>query len=352
MRISEIVGHSDAIRLLDMELSSQKLSHAYLLWGPRGSGRTLLATRLALSANCTSRPGEEFRLGYCGECTNCEKIIRGSHPDFSTISPDGGSIKISQIREMQSRISLRPNEAELKTWVIRRADLMTEEAQNCLLKVLEEPPGHALIILTAESPAALLPTVASRCHRVRMTCLPVNVLSAWAIEQLGLTKERARFLARLSGGLPGRVVRLASDAEYFETRDLIISTARKLAGCGDGADALAASEEILECVKKASGKAAEDDASTEAATIASPSGVCNVIAAWFRDLFLLRATGDEELVMNSDYLPAMLDDAQRHESGVFSEWAAHAVRTAEAIRANANVRLAMDDLFLSIALVL
>ena len=357
MRLPEILGQDDAMRILNAEIQSGTMSHAYLLWGPRGSGRTLMARRLALAANCSMKdqaPAESL-LWYCGECANCAKIVAGVHPDFSVITPSGSSIKIAQIREMQWRISLRANESDLKTWLIDDADQMTEDAQNCLLKVLEEPPGRSLIILVAQDPQTMLPTIASRCHSIRLGAVGMGDLLEWASRELRLPPERARFLAALSQGMPGRLVSLASDHDYFALRDSIISRVRTVTWCGDGKLALDASEGLLDEVKKASARAQDADVSGEATPrealeIATPTGACDFMAAWFRDLFVLSLTGDQELVINRDYMEALEEDAVRGSPALFGKWTIRVMQAARAFEANANPRLVMDDLMLCLAL--
>ncbi|MGI6130617.1 MAG: ATP-binding protein [Bacillota bacterium] len=357
MRLPDILGQDDALRILDAEIRSGTMSHAYLLWGPRGSGRTLVARRLALAAGCSlkDQAPPESPLWYCGECANCAKIVSGVHPDFSVIVPSGNTIKIAQIREMQWRISLKANESELKTWLIDDADQMTEEAQNCLLKVLEEPPGRSLIILVAQDPQMMLPTIASRCHSIRLGTVDMGAMAEWAGSRLSLSPERARFLAALSGGLPGRLVSLASDHDYFELRGSIISKVRSVMWCGDGALALDASEGLLDELKKAYARAQDADAQGEAASrealeIATPTGACDCMAGWFRDLFVLSLTGDDELVINRDYMKALEEDAARGSPALFGRWTIRVMQTARALDANANARLAMDDLMLCLAL--
>lgn len=357
----EIVGQGEAVRLLGREMASGKMSHAYLLWGPRGSGKMALARRLALAANCTpsaarggasggAQSGEDAPLRYCGECPNCEKIAKGVHPDVRVVAPEGDTIKIGQIREMKWRIALKPNEASIKTWIIDDADRMTEEAQNCLLKVLEEPPGDSLIILLSEDPGMMLPTISSRCHEVRLNAVGITELAEWAEAEFDIEPQRAKLLAMLSEGRPGRVAALAGDDEYFKVRDRIISTVRRVVLCGDGSEALAASEDLLDQLKKAYTQAMDGGGSPELMEISSSMGACDLMAGWFRDLFILSITGDESLIINLDHIMDIRQDAARIEPSLLSRWAVKAMQTAQALRKSANPRLAMDDLFLSLAL--
>ena len=137
-----------------------RLSHAYLISGPAGSGADALADTLAAAAVCS---GAGMR--PCGRCRHCEKSFRGVHPDIVSVRrlDDKREILVDQVRFIPADAAVLPNEAERKVYIIRDAGKMNASAQNALLKVLEEPPRHAVLILTAENPSELLPTVRSRC---------------------------------------------------------------------------------------------------------------------------------------------------------------------------------------------
>ncbi|OPZ65555.1 MAG: DNA polymerase III subunit tau [Firmicutes bacterium ADurb.Bin506] len=397
MPIAELFGQQEAVKKLDGELLSGTLSHAYMIWGPAGSDRWRLAMALALAANCTGREGADASregLWYCGECSNCTKLLAGVHPDFAVVRPDGKVIKIDQIREMQSRIALRPGEARLKTWVIDDAHTMNEESQNCLLKVLEEPPGHALIMLLLDEPGALLPTISSRCHSIRLGSVDRESLVEWGRRELGMSAERAAVLAAVSSGLRGKMERLARDADYFKVRNAIISRARSVMWCGDGGLALTTSEKLLDMLKRSSGGArgaaragiadeasgdaidgaaaegaadgaagaldgdiagwqsGEDDDASETAAISTPEGACEVLAVYMRDVLAKSLGGGPDVLINIDLADEISADAERGRPEQFRRWAEKCMSTAEALAANANARLALDDLMLDLALLL
>lgn len=346
MPIAELFGQQEAIRKLDGELLSGTLSHAYLMWGPAGGDRMKLAMALALAANCSAReprPG----LWYCGECANCTKLLAGVHPDYTVVRPDGSVLKIGQILEMQSRIALRPGESHLKTWVLDDAHAMNVEAQNCLLKTLEEPPGHALIILLADDPGMLLPTISSRCHSVRLGSVERDALAEWGRRELGVSPERAAVLAAVSSGLRGRMERLAAEPAYFKVRNAIISKARDVMWSGDGGKALAVSESLLAALKRSS--SGDADAS-ETASISTPQGACDVLAGYMRDVLAASLGGGRDALINVDMADEIFVDAERGRAEEFKRWAEKCMGTGEAIAANANTRLALDDLMLDLAL--
>ena len=145
-----IIGNEDNKRYLEAAFNNKKIPHSFMFVGIPGIGKKLFAKEFAKNILCQSR----------------EDIIKfdaGSHPDFKIIEPDGASIKINQVREIQTRIAEKPVLAENKVYIIDNANLMTEESQNCFLKTLEEPPEYAIIILIVSSEASMLETIKSRC---------------------------------------------------------------------------------------------------------------------------------------------------------------------------------------------
>lgn len=161
----------------------RELTHAYVV------PDTGMAGDLAAAAVCSGRVGRP-----CGKCAHCAKASRGLHPDIITVDllPDKREILVDQIRAIKEDVIVVPNEAEKKVYVIRNADSMNKAAQNALLRVLEDPPGHAMFVLSAENPAGLLPTVRSRCVELRRPPEPAGT---------GKDHDIALdFIASLSGG--------------------------------------------------------------------------------------------------------------------------------------------------------
>ena len=148
-----------------MAMAEKRLSHAYMLLAPEGPARDAAARRLAAELLCA---GPE---PPCGQCRDCRKVLAGIHPDVTVVTRETGSkglrqdIVVGQIRAMTADAQLAPNEAARKVYIVDQADRMNAQAQNALLKALEDPPGHACFILCTASADALLPTVRSRCVR-------------------------------------------------------------------------------------------------------------------------------------------------------------------------------------------
>ncbi|WP_299025705.1 DNA polymerase III subunit delta' [uncultured Thermanaerothrix sp.] len=209
----EIWGHTWAVDLLQGHLRQQRLRHAYLFCGPAGVGRRTLALRFAQALNCPTPPGAGQS---CGTCRTCRQIAQMAHPDLFPVQAESGSIKVEQVRALQHDLQLAPYESPYRVALLLNLERATPSAQNALLKTLEEPPAHAVLLLTAEAPEALLPTLVSRCEVLRLRPLPITELETLLRDHQGLPYEQARELAHLSGGRPGLALRFHNEPEYYQ----------------------------------------------------------------------------------------------------------------------------------------
>jgi DNA polymerase III subunit delta' len=212
-----ILGHEWAVDMLHQHAARGEFRHAYLFAGPPGLGRRTLALRFAQALNCTTplAPGVP-----CGTCRDCKQIEGMRHPDINIIQADseGGTLKVDQVREVQRALSLKPYQVNYRVALFLRFQEANDNAANALLKTLEEAPAHAVLILTADNPEQLLPTIISRCEIIRLRPLPVATIEADLLER-GVEAERARLLAHISGGRPGYARTLVDDATLLEKRE-------------------------------------------------------------------------------------------------------------------------------------
>ncbi len=215
----DILGNTWAADLLKNNIARGEVRHAYLFCGPAGVGRRTLALRFARALNCLQppEPGEA-----CGECRICLQIERMQHADLSVVQSEGDSaaIKVEQIRDLQRSLTLLPYEARYRLALLLNFEQATASSQNALLKTLEEPATKVVLLLTADAPENLLPTVVSRCEVLRLRPMSVAVLAADLTRKVGLPPERAELLAHLAGGRPGSALRLRDDPQAFENRGL------------------------------------------------------------------------------------------------------------------------------------
>jgi DNA polymerase-3 subunit delta' len=218
-----MLGHEWAVDMLHQHVARGDVRHAYLFCGPPGLGRRTLALRLAQALNCT----KPIAVGIpCGVCRDCKQIEAMQHPDMNVIQSvdgdglpkEGGTLKVDQVREVQHSLSLKPYQARYRVALFLRFQEANDNASNALLKTLEEAPAHAILLLTADTPEQLLPTIVSRCEILRLRALPVGAIEADLLGR-GVDEERARLLAHISGGRPGYARKLVEDATVLERRE-------------------------------------------------------------------------------------------------------------------------------------
>jgi len=322
----DMLGHQWAIGLLREHVSRKGLRHAYLITGPQGVGRRTLALRLSQAINCLQPPGPGE---LCGTCRACTLIGRMQHPDLAVVqaAQTGGTLKVDQIRELQSSLSLTPYEARYRVAILLRFEEAHVSAQNAFLKTLEEPPSRVILLVTAESPERLLPTVVSRCEVIRLRPLSVEEVSQGLQERWGLPSAQAQLLAHLSGGRPGYALRLHQFPEMLEARHLRLEDHKRLL-TWNRAQRLEYAEKLAK----------------------DKEGLLDTLQTWlslWRDVFM-RAAGSAAPLVNLD----RADEIARLAAGVGLGTANHVVaaiqRTSDLLDHNVNPRLATEVLMLDL----
>ena len=220
MPFRDLRGHRRPLALLARAAARGSVPPALLFTGPVGVGKRLAALALAQALNCPDRAGDDA----CGACATCRRIARGVHPDVFTLAPDeAGSIRVDAVRDAVARCRFRPFEGRARVTIVDDADALVEQAQDALLRILEEPPPSAVFVLVTAAPDALLPTVRSRCHRLRFGRL-ADAETAAVLEAAGsvLTNKYAE-------GYPGR--RYYGGCEFVDVAEsLAIERAKRLFG--------------------------------------------------------------------------------------------------------------------------
>lgn len=315
MAFASVLGHDRIKGLLSRGLRQGRLPPALLFSGPEGVGKRTLALAVARALLCEQGDGDT-----CGGCAPCRRALRGVHPDVFLVEPVTAAIKIEQVRDAVREIVGRPFEARARLFVIDDAHAMTEQASNALLKSLEEPPPTSHLILVTASPQALLPTIRSRCQRLRFSPLPAPLLEAHLRERLGLGPDEAHLRAALSGGSLGAALAFESET-YRSLRDELLALLEGLARW-KAVDRMEAAERLER----------QDD----------PELALTVLRSLLRDVLALRAGTAPGRILNAD-VAARLEAVARGPLGGRAAALAEAVgETRAALRGNLNRALSMD----------
>lgn len=213
----DLIGHEWAVDMLKKHVVNGTTRHAYLFSGPPGLGRRTLALRFAQALNCQTPVSAGIP---CGQCRDCRQIAAVQHADLTIIEADseGGTLKVDQIREARRSLTLKPYQSKYRVSIFLRFQEANDSASNALLKTLEEAPSYAVLILTADNPEQLLPTIVSRCEVLRLRPLSIGEIQR-ALVSRGIENNRAKLIAHISGGRFGYALRLIENDDLLEMRE-------------------------------------------------------------------------------------------------------------------------------------
>ncbi|MCI5481412.1 MAG: DNA polymerase III subunit delta' [Lachnospiraceae bacterium] len=321
----DIVGHEQIIWHLKNAVSTGKISHAYMFNGEQGSGKKLLANLFAMTLQC-----EEGGTEPCMKCRSCRQALTGNHPDIIRVSHEKpNTIGVEDIRgQVNGDIQIRPYNGKYKIYIISDADRMTVQAQNAILKTIEEPPGYAVLMLLANNADMMLPTILSRCVRLNLKAVKDGDIKEYLMKNMQIPDYQAEISAAFAQGNVGKAVKLASSDKFNEMKQDVLELLRYM----DRMELY----EIMDAVKRINAYREDMD------------DLLDLLTVWFRDVLLFKATLDAGSLIFKDELPAIQKRARTSSYEGLEEIIRAIDRARVRLKANVNFDLVLELLLLTI----
>ena len=274
LNFNHYIGQERIKGILKNFIIRNRLSHAYSFEGVVGMGKLTLAKIFATAILCHDK--EE---AACEKCISCRKMLSGNHPDFTIISSEKSSIGIEEIRNIQDKIIVKPIESERKVYIIDQADKMTAQAQNCLLKTLEEPPPYVVIILCVSNINAILKTIQSRCTRINFDNYSNEEIKSIICTQNVSDSQVIDFAVSFSQGVVGKAFSIISE-DFLKLREEVLQVLKSIR------------VQPIEEMFKIAGffESNKDDI----------DNIFDIMVTWFRDIAIYQHLKDENILINYD----------------------------------------------------
>ena len=325
MGLHGIIGHRDVVHYIENAIKSNKISHAYILSGEKGSGKKTIARIFAEALNC-----EDDKDKPCGKCHSCRMAEGKNHPDIIEVRHDKpNSIGVEDVREqVVNDVAVRPYNSPYKIYIIPDGEKLTQPAQNALLKTIEEPPAYAVIMILTSNTAALLPTIRSRCVTLNVKPIPDEQVRSYLMEHVKVPDYQADICVAFAQGNIGKAVRLASSENFNEIKSAAVHLLTHV-------------QEMDMTDIMASVKAVEEFK-------LDIKDYLDILAVWYRDVLYFKATNDADGIIFKEYLRVIKEQTQQISyAGV--ENILQGIDKAKArLTANVNLELTMELLFLLI----
>lgn len=321
MNFSEIYGHERTKRALKNAIEKNRLFHCYLFLGEESIGKKLVALAFAKALLCKSGGTEP-----CNRCNSCLKIDSWNHPDLEFIEPEKGLIKKDNIDNLIKSINILPLESKRKVVIIDDCHKMGMEAQNALLKTLEEPPSHINIILITSNMNNLIPTIVSRSQLIKFQPVESQRIVEHIVSKYDKSEEEASFIAHFTKGSIGRSITLCKFHEFSERRDSTINIIDSVLK-GDRLNIFNSIDFFMENKDKI-------------------DEIMDIMLYWFRDLMIFKEIGNSPLILNRDKIQLLSNETDLDIDRI-SDIIDNIMETKKLIGDNVNFQLAIETMLLN-----
>lgn len=321
----DIIGQEQIKEHLRNAISAGKVSHAYIVSGEKSSGKEFIAKVFAMALQCEKKETEP-----CQQCHSCKQALSDNHPDIIRVTHEKpNTISVDDIRaQVNNDVAIKPYSGLYKIYIINEAEKMTTQAQNAILKTLEEPPEYAVILLLTTNVNSLLPTILSRCVVLNMKPVADELVKKYLMEQLRVPDYKAEVCVAFARGNIGKAKALASSEDFENVKAEALSLLKYIQDMELG--------EIIAAVKRIAEYKLE------------VSDYLDIFSIWYRDVLLFKATNDANHLVFREEIQSLRKTAQRSSyEGI--EKIIEALDTAKRrLDANVNFELTMELLMMTI----
>ncbi len=319
----EILGHDSIKRHFLRAIETRKISHAYILDGETGMGKKSLAVAFALMLLCQ---GEGKR--PCLDCHACRQVLSKNHPDVIYVRHEKpASIGVDDIREqINDSVLIRPYSASHKIYIVDEAEKMTVQAQNALLKTIEEPPDYVVILLLAAGQEAFLPTVLSRCVQLKLKPLQDKAVKAYLMEKFQIKETEADTCTAFARGNLGRAIAIASSGEFQAMQQELLQVLKNIYQFDIS--------EIMDEIRRI--KDNKQDFGE----------FLDFIETWYRDILVYKATQDSDLLIFKEEYPSIREISGKSGYGNIGRILDGIMKARMRLQSNVNMELAAELLFM------
>lgn len=328
-RFKNIVGQEHLKEHLQNAIRLNKVSHAYIISGERNAGKEFVAKTFAMALQCEERVGEE-EIEPCQECHSCKQAISGNHPDIIFITHEKpNTIGVDDIRlQINNDVAIKPYSGPKKIYIINEGEKMTVQAQNALLKTLEEPPEYAVILILTSNVSTLLPTIQSRCVLLHMRPVKDRQIKSFLMENMEIPDYKADICVAFARGNVGKARLLAKSEEFDKVKEEALTLLKNINDMEIN--------EIVEAIKKINEYKFE------------VADYLDILSIWYRDALLFKATHDANHLIFREEIQYIRKVADKSTYEGIETIIDAMEKSKQRLSANVNFDLTMELLLLTI----
>lgn len=321
----DILGHEQIIEHLQNAIKTDKVSHAYILDGPDMSGKKMIADAFAMTLECEKKGTEP-----CMECHSCKQALGKNQPDIIYLQHEKpNTISVDDIRsQINNDIGVKPYSSPYKVYIVDEAEKMNVQAQNALLKTMEEPPAYAVILLLTNNAEIFLPTILSRCVRLSLKAVPDEKIKAYLMKNYEVPDYKADVCVAFAQGNVGKAIELAESEDFNEIKNSALQLIKRL----DDIELY----EMTEAVKQISNYKLQIN------------DYFDLIMIWYRDVLLYKATADVNKLIFKEEVYEIKKEASRSSYGGIENILEALEKAKIRLNANVNFDLVIELLLLTI----